>query len=199
MRNFFIIINSCLAGMLFLSCSSAKDGTVSRSYEIDSNTLLIVKYAQVLDVRENQLTNLSLYSYIDKWINTPYAKTGGEAGVNDIEFARKIYSAVFNRKLPGNDFNEMTRSNLVSYFSNRDYLREGDIVFFEERRLRKDTIGREGNKIFVKDKIVEQVVGIYLQNKKFISASQFTGGVKITSLDDEYWKNHFVYGGRLKQ
>lgn len=56
----------------------------------------------------------------------------------------------------------------------------GDLVFFS----------------FIRESISH--VGIYLGNEEFIhAASRHTGSVKISSLNESYWANHFVLARRL--
>jgi cell wall-associated NlpC family hydrolase len=58
-------------------------------------------------------------------------------------------------------------------------LKKGDILFFKTR-------GRIDH------------VGIYVGNKKFVHAAGRSGGVKVASLKERYWKSVFVFGKRVR-
>jgi len=61
----------------------------------------------------------------------------------------------------------------------RDNLIPGDLVFF---RLRPRKISH---------------VGIYLGDDHFVHAPSSGKTVRINSLDDPYWDEHFIRGGRV--
>ena len=67
-----------------------------------------------------------------------------------------------------------------AHFTDQQYLKEGDLVFF---RLRH------------KDKVVSHV-GIYLHNGKFLGSNS-PRGVEIANLNNAYWQDKYVASARL--
>ena len=64
----------------------------------------------------------------------------------------------------------------------RRNLREGDLVFFSSRKSRR--------------KVAH--VGIYLKDGKFVHAST-SQGVIVSSLNEPYYRTHWISGGRVRK
>lgn len=135
------------------------------------------KYAILMDVPIEALTNTRLFSFIDDWYGTPY-RFGGNAktGIDCSAFTGNLCMAVFGISLP-----RMARDqyNACDHLS-KDELTEGDLVFFHTTR-----------------KGISHV-GIYLGNNKFVHAS-VNFGVVISDLNDPYYSRAFRSGGRFRQ
>jgi lipoprotein Spr len=140
----------------------------------------IYKYAAWMKIAPDSLTNGTLYTFIDKWLKTPY-KYGGtdEKGIDCSGFIQRLLNDVYNIQVPRTSAQQFFTKN-VEPFHDDHYFSEGDLVFFY-------TV--PGNPI--------SHVGLYLHNRYFISAST-TNGVSISSMDDPYWKKRFVAAGRVK-
>jgi len=147
---------------------------------IDPNKALKEKYAKYLKISPDSITNIRLYAFIDKWLNTPY-KWGGtdEHGIDCSAFIQHLLNEVYNLKIPRTSIEQLF-TDRVEPFSSSKYLSEGDIIFFRTTQ----------------NKIVSHV-GIYLRNNMFVNSSS-SKGVSIASLDDPYWKQKFVVAGRVK-
>jgi murein DD-endopeptidase / murein LD-carboxypeptidase len=188
------LFTGSICSLIFLaSCSSSRRST--NQYEtmvvkpVDPNAAVanaspekktITKYAAYLKIDPDSLTNITLYTFIDKWMKTPY-KYGGndENGIDCSGFIQRLLGDVYNIQVPRTSAQQFFTKN-VEPFHDNSYFSEGDLVFF-------CTV--PGNPI--------SHVGMYLRNRYFINAST-SSGVSLASLDDPYWKKRFVAAGRVK-
>ncbi len=158
------------------SCASGKKTAVAVSSEKPSTTLQ-KKYATQLGVQPGSITNNSLYTFIDKWLNTSYQYGGqNDKGIDCSGFTQMLFDAVYKKKIPRTS---EAQYDAISAFTNTRNLVEGDLVFFT-------TI--KGKKI--------SHVGVYLQNNRFISATN--KGVLIYDMGIKYWSEKFVGAGRIR-
>lgn len=147
---------------------------ISKSEKEKANYLQL-KYAVIVDVPTNKLTNIELLELIDTWWGTKYCLGGNSQTCIDCSgFTQILQRDIFYTLLPRTSQEQYKESRRVEL----EDLREGDLVFFGS-----------GKSI--------SHVGVYLQNNKFVHASTSVG-VTITDLNDKYWKPKFVGGGRLK-
>lgn len=134
------------------------------------------KYAEIIGVKPKEINNLTLYQFIDKWYGTNY-RLGGEdnTGIDCSGFARKLYDEVY-----GIDLSRTSREQ----FSDCD-------------RVKKTAEAREGDLVFfhIHSKSITHV-GVYLANNYFVHSST-TGGVMISSLNEEYWHKYYAGCGRV--
>lgn len=142
---------------------------------IESATNLQLKYALLLDLEVEQVTNLGLFKILDEWIGTRY-RLGGAAkdGIDCSALMQILFTSLYGVALPRTAREQYDFSRKIS----RTELKEGDLVFF-------NTIGGVSH------------VGMYLQNNKFVHAS--TSGVTVSDLYDEYWMKKFIGVGRVEQ
>lgn len=122
--------------------------------------------------------NHKLYIVSSGWLGVPY-RAGGNSkhGTDCSGLVSQLYMSVYNIRLARNTVGQLKESNRVS----RRNLREGDLVFFTSRTSRKRVAH----------------VGIYLKQGKFIHAST-SQGVIISSLNEKYYTQHWLCGGRVK-
>ena len=140
-----------------------------------SNTLS-QKYAGLLGVLTKQITNYSLYNFIDEWYGVNYRIGGNsKAGIDCSAFVQRLYSEVFGLDLFRT---AMEQFNNCSRVHNINEAEEGDLVFFHIH----------GRRI--------SHVGIYLINDFFVHASR-SQGIVISNLNDEYWHKYYACAGRL--
>ncbi|MUH34698.1 hypothetical protein D9O36_02485 [Zobellia amurskyensis] len=149
-------------------------------------TPLQIKYAEILEVAPEKITNVELYSFIDEWMGTPYL-LGGESktGIDCSSFAQRLFIGVYDWYIERTAQKQMD-SEATHTWSDPEFLEEGDLVFFRAAGDRGATITH---------------VGIYLGNDKFVNATSRVGktgssGVKISDLSETYWKKRFFAGGR---
>lgn len=149
------------------SASSAKTS-------IEASSKLQFKYAQLLDINVENLTNLSLLSMIDDWWKTRYRYGGTtKKGIDCSALTGLLLRSVYAVDVP--------RTARMQYADcekiDRENLKEGDLVFF-------NTTGGVSH------------VGLYLANDYFVHASS-SNGVTISNLNEAYFSARFLGGGRV--
>lgn len=166
-----------------ITTSYARDSVVSKNNVTPSPTKydpIQIKYGRYLHVDPNEITNGSLYHFIDKWLNTPYKWGGMDAnGIDCSAFLQRLLAEVYMIRIPRTSV-EQFFAERIERFKSADYLSEGDLVFFRT----------------MENKVISHV-GLYLHNNMFVNSSS-SKGVSIASLNDPYWKKRFVAAGRLK-
>ncbi|MCC6287230.1 MAG: C40 family peptidase [Chitinophagaceae bacterium] len=139
------------------------------------------KYAEYLEVDSGDIKNIKLYRFIDEWINTPYLMGGNsKQGIDCSAFVQRLYNSVYQVNVPRTSVTQFFHNN-VEPFGGKQYLTEGDLVFF--KTIKGTTVSH---------------VGFYLANNYFVHASS-SYGVSIARLDSPYWKSKYVACGRIKQ
>jgi len=121
--------------------------------------------------------NHALYVESSQWLGVPY-RSGGttQRGVDCSGLTSAIYSKVYRKQLERNSDDQRKKDCKKVQKGKR---REGDLVFFHNGSKKKRA----------------SHVGIYLKDHKFIHAST-RQGVTISTLDEAYWKQHWLCGGR---
>lgn len=135
------------------------------------------KYAMIMDVMPNQVTNVMLYRFIDDWYGVRYRMGGTtKKGVDCSSFVQQLYKYVF-----GTDLLRTAGMQFQSaiFIKDKGDLKEGDLVFF---RIGTSRISH---------------VGVYLNNNYFVHSAS-SKGVSIANLTNEYWSKYFAGGGRIK-
>ncbi len=131
------------------------------------------RYAQILNRDVENLTNLSLFNFIDEWWATKYRYGGtSKKGVDCSSFTGKLMQEVFGFTMP--------RTARMQYAIctklQKDNMLEGDLVFF-------NTTGGVSH------------VGVYLGDGYFVHSS-CSRGVTISNLNETYYSKKFIAGGR---
>ncbi|MCC8427073.1 C40 family peptidase [Mucilaginibacter sp. UR6-11] len=132
------------------------------------------KYAQLMGVDKNAITNGRLYNFIELWAGTPY-KFGGldKDGVDCSGLALLLEQQVYGINLPRITYQQVA----VIKRKYEDELKEGDLVFF-------DFDGKQFSH-----------VGVYLQNGYIVHASS-TKGVVVVPLHGAMYK-YFSRAGSI--
>jgi len=168
------------------------DETMTETFETNvSNdidyTELQNKYATIIGVSPSEISNTTLYKFIDGWMGTPYKLGGSEKdGIDCSSFTQRLYQMVFEVYI-ARTAQAQADSKKIIQFQPPALPAENDFVFFwQDNNETDDSIGH---------------VGIYLGNNKFISATSTPtngkSGVKIDDLSKPYWKNKFCCFGRM--
>ena len=125
-------------------------------------------------------SNNSLDGFVKTWIGRPYRFGGNsEAGIDCSNFVVRLYREVYNSfSISGTCRYLWKQTQRVT----TDVLREGDLVFFSSNRSPSGWH-----------------VGVYLGNNQFIHAANKQEGVKISSLDEPFYKRNFKGAGRIQQ
>ena len=151
--------------------------TVTKNEEvaaIENFSSLQFKYAQLLDVDVESVTNLALITEIEKWIGTRYRYGGATSkGIDCSAYTGTLVHNVFGLVMPRTAHAQYANCMKL----NKDEMQQGDLVFFNTR-------GGISH------------VGMYLGNGYFTHAST-SQGVTISNLSETYWSRKFVRGGRL--
>ena len=141
---------------------------------IESFTALQFKYAQLLDVEVESITNRALFASIEKWWSTRYRYGGAnEKGIDCSAYTGTIVHEVYGLVLARTARDQY--ANCIKL--EKEQLQQGDLVFFNTR-------GGISH------------VGLYLGNGYFTHASTSIG-VTISNLSETYWNKKFVKGGRI--
>ena len=177
--------------LVFLVCSCAsKKGIVleetKEPIQKKEPSLIQIKYAAVLGIVPDSITNTALYNFIDSWEGTPY-KMGGETakGIDCSSFTQLLYGKVYNLYIERTAHKQFTSKELIR-FRGKEYLKEGDLLFFQHT-----------NSLNIDH------VGIYLDNNKFVhstanKAKNKKNGVQISDITTAYWEKLFVAAGKRK-
>jgi hypothetical protein len=161
------------------------------------DSMMTEKYSDKLEVdTKNIKSSFGLYQFIDGQINTPCSESAGESTTSSVKLAQELYKEVYERKIPAS-YSELYNSNLVAKFSATTYLAEGDLLFFEEK---PEAASGDGQNQAVQkyNESLEKVVGVYLQNKRFVTCAEEDGAVAINKLNQEYWETRYKVAGRLR-
>jgi hypothetical protein len=117
----------------------------------------------------------NLLSFHNQWKGTPYRLGGlNRNGVDCSGFVYLAYLNIVGDKLP----RTVNSQRILGKEIPRNQLKTGDLVFFKTTRTVRH-------------------VGIYMGNDRFLHAST-KKGVKISSLNNIYWKPRFWFAKRLK-
>jgi cell wall-associated NlpC family hydrolase len=118
----------------------------------------------------------NLLSFHNEWKGTPYRLGGlSKNGIDCSGFVYLAYLNIVGDKLP----RTVNAQRIMGKEVPRAQLQTGDLVFFKTTR----TVHH---------------VGIYMGNDRFLHAST-KKGVKISSLNNIYWKPRFWFATRLKK
>ncbi|MEP7239226.1 MAG: NlpC/P60 family protein [Ferruginibacter sp.] len=143
---------------------------------IESLSTLQFKYAQLLNIEVESITNNILFNEIEKWWGTRY-KYGGatDKGIDCSAYTGTLVHNVFGLVMP-----RTARDQYAACIKlEKEELLQGDLVFFKTGRGVSH-------------------VGMYLGNGYFTHASTSIG-VTISHLDETYWSKKFIGGGRITE
>lgn len=147
--------------------------TVTPRYDYQELAKASVRLGIDIEMKDNH----ALYVESASWLGVPY-RGGGTTrqGVDCSGLTSAIYGKVYRKELERNSDDQRKKDCKKV---KKGKLREGDLVFFHNGRKKKHATH----------------VGIYLKDRKFIHAST-SRGVIISTLDEDYWKRHWLSGGR---
>ena len=147
--------------------------TVTPRYDYQELAKASVRLGIDIEMKDNH----ALYVESSNWLGVPY-RSGGttKRGVDCSGLTSNIYKKVYRKDLERNSEDQRKKDCRKV---KKGKLREGDLVFFHNGRKKKKATH----------------VGIYLKDQKFIHAST-SQGVIVSTLEEEYWKKHWLSGGR---
>ena len=136
------------------------------------------KYSDIMNVKSKDITNYSLYEFIDAWYGVNYHLGGSDhSGIDCSAFAKKLYGEVYGMDLDRTAAEQYSKCKRIKQSSEAN---EGDLVFFH-----------------VHSRHITHV-GVYLMNDYFVHASS-SQGVVISNLNDDYWHKYYAGIGRVKK
>ena len=143
------------------------DRYTDRHYDRRSDRRYEKRKAKRQKIKDRRIKR-RLKRHFNRWEGTPY-RYGGHSwrGVDCSGFVSITYRQLFDIRLPRSSRAMLKRGKKVR----KRHLRPGDLVFFREGRHNWH-------------------VGIYLNNDRFMHASN-SKGVTISSLHSPYWKRHY--------
>ena len=147
--------------------------SITPQYDYQELARASVRLGMDIDRKDNH----ALYVESSNWIGVPY-RSGGTSkyGVDCSGLTSSIYKKVYRKNLERNA-NDQRKKDCRKVKKGK--LKEGDLVFFHNGKKKKTATH----------------VGIYLKDHKFIHSST-RQGVIISTLDEAYWKKHWLSGGR---
>jgi lipoprotein Spr len=144
---------------------------------IESCSSLQFKYALLLDMDVENITNKVLFEEIEKWMDTRYRYGGTtERGIDCSAYTGTLLAEAYRLNVARTSRNQYEESEKIE----REDLQQGDLVFFNTRRRGKGV----------------SHVGLYLGNGYFTHAGSSTG-VTISNLSESYWSSKYIGGGRI--
>jgi len=151
-------------------------GTAGNRELFDHGDKVLLKYALMIDADPDDLSDPSLYHFINQWYGVRY-KFGGTTptGIDCSALSQKTYGSVYKVPIRRTSKQQYRHSD---HFKRYTEAEEGDLVFFRINRVRISH------------------VGIYLANGYFVHASR-SRGVVISSLTEKYWKRRYAGCGRI--
>lgn len=159
--------------LFFLPILLGSCRTVAPPYDYQELARASIRLGIDIDRKDNH----ALYVESSNWLGVPYRGGGTtKRGVDCSGLTSAIYKKVYRKELERNSDDQRKKDCRKV---KKGKLKEGDLVFFHNGRKKKQATH----------------VGIYLKDCKFIHAST-SQGVIISRLDEEYWKKHWLSGGR---
>ncbi|RYF85151.1 MAG: glycoside hydrolase [Chitinophagaceae bacterium] len=145
----------------------------TRSLATEACNAIQFKYAQLMDMEIESISNISLFAFIDEWWATAYRYGGTtKKGIDCSALTSLLLSTVYAIGVPRTARDQYAASDKIE----REDMQEGDLVFFNTR-------GGISH------------VGVYLNNDYFVHSST-SSGVTISSLNDSYYSKRFIGAGR---
>ena len=142
--------------------------------DIEYCTAIQFKYAQLLDMDVESITNYTLYQFIENWWATRYQYGGiTREGIDCSAYTSSLMHNVYGLDISRDASSQYDECKKIK----KKNLREGDLVFFKTGRGVSH-------------------VGVYLRNGYFTHAS-VSSGVTISNLDESYYSKRYIGGGRI--
>lgn len=166
-KNLLLLIVLTLLSAGLSSCHTAAP---RRDYQALAQAS--IKLGVEIDLKDNP----KLYQNAARWIGTPYLAGGTtRQGIDCSALSRQLYKETYRIRLSRST---AYQHHEIGRILTREELHEGDLVFFSGQGSPKKAAH----------------VGVYLKEGKFIHAS--LQGVIVSSLDEEYYRKHWICGGR---
>ncbi|MEI9934612.1 MAG: NlpC/P60 family protein [Ferruginibacter sp.] len=154
--------------------TTTQPDAVFSSAEIEKCSMLQFKYALLMNRNVESVSNDSLYSFIDDWIDTRYCYGGKDKeGIDCSAFCATLMNKVFSITIPRTVKEQYSACTKIS----KKNLTIGDLVFFNTKKRVSH-------------------VGVYLGDNYFVHSSLHSG-VTIDNLNEDYYNTRYIGGGRI--
>lgn len=141
---------------------------------IENCSSLQFKYALLLNMDVEAVSNKLLFDEIEKWWATDYHYGGSsQKGIDCSAYTGTLLADVYGLTVARTARAQYAESEKID----KSDLKQGDLVFFNTRKGVSH-------------------VGLYLGNGYFTHAGSSTG-VTISNLEEAYWSKKFISGGRI--
>lgn len=171
MRSIVSILRLLVLAAFLVACHAKRESTASDSVERAS----VAKYAGLLGIPQDQMTNKKLVRFLDEWYGVPYKYGANDKkGIDCSHLTCRILNDVYGKKVAGTAGDMEKMSEHIK----QSKLQEGDLVFF---KIESKTISH---------------VGVYVTNHHFIHASS-KRGVMISDMEEPYFKKYYYSSGRI--
>jgi lipoprotein Spr len=141
---------------------------------IETSTAVQFKYAQLMNVEVEAITDTKLYEAIEEWWGTRYRYGGTtKKGIDCSALTGTLLTQAYGFTPERTARAQYAQCQKI----NREDLQEGDLIFFNTR-------GGVSH------------VGVYLTNNYFVHSST-SSGVTISNLNDDYYSRKYIGGGRI--
>lgn len=173
-----IEINTTTSPLNASEVSGAENNKVEEVSAIENCNSLQFKYAMLLDIDVENLSNITLLSEIEKWWATNYRYGGTtKKGIDCSAYTGTLLASVYGITAPRTSREQYAESEKID----KENLKQGDLVFFNTSSRKRGGVNH---------------VGVYLGNGYFTHAGTSTG-VTISNLSDSYWSSRYINGGRI--
>lgn len=145
----------------------------------DREVYLKEKYSILLQVKPNEILNYPFYDFVDKKIGQAYVTGNDIKGITMASFVQDLFIYTYDIQLPNQSL-DIFNSDQIKLFLGRDYLEEGDLIFFR----------------YNKDNPISDIA-VYLRNGKIVATTK-EGELGIYNFSDDYFQKRYLVSGRLK-
>ncbi|MBC9798010.1 C40 family peptidase [Sinomicrobium weinanense] len=167
--------------LAFLGSHGAKSAPLLKEVKVRSYSPLTIEdkifFAKQLKVKPLEIKDAQLYSYIKDRLGDQFQK----GRLDHLTLMQNLYGKVYDVNFPRTASKAILRNYTEGKIHYTKDMKEGDLLFFRLTKSRR----------------LYTHVGIYLQNKRFLTVTP-SGGVEIASLKDRLWKGAYIGRGRVK-
>lgn len=183
-----------IAVLTIISCGGSKMPIFDDEPEVVESTTVVTptilpiqkKYAAVLGVQPEEAKSVKLYRFIDSWEGIRYLMGGeNKSGIDCSFFSQFLYHDVYGFLIE-RTADKQFMSPSTDKFIGQEYLKEGDLLFFNLSGSQYEAVTH---------------VGVYIGHGKFVHstsrrAANGKNGVQISDFNNKHWQRLFVSAGR---
>ena len=173
---FFVLLSNSLYSQYKIKINWIKPISAKPLTEVKKIPPKIIDTVVVKDKLNDNLSLMTIYDFMNNWLGVKYVFGGdSKRGIDCSAFVRRLYSSVYNKKLPRTCYYQYKMVKKVT----KDSLTIGDLIFFR-------VSGGSG-----------WHVGIFIGDNNFLHASGRGRCVMVSSLEEDFYKKVYLSGGRI--